>query len=136
MMLSLWHSLILALCMANLFPGSLGLSIRPAWATVMGDVPRQDEGTGTGSQCSYRPCPEEPLQPSSTPLTGALGALEVTFLSWSCLFLLLSGVLLMWCLRRKAKRHQREVSGVGQVGGMLPDGWELGPTKVLGQCVG
>lgn len=110
-MLSLQRSLVLALCMANLFPDSLGLSSRPAWATVMGDVPRQDQGTGTGSPCSYRACPEEQLQPSSTPLTGALGVLEVTFLSWPCLCLLLSSVLFLWCLCRKAKRHQREVSG-------------------------
>lgn len=121
-MLSLGHSLVLALCMANLLPGSLSLSSRPAWATIMGDVPRQDQGIGTGSQCSYRPCPEEPLQLSSTQLTGTLGALEVTFLSWSRLCLLLSGVLLICCLCRKAKRHQREVSGGGQVGGMLPRG--------------
>lgn len=135
-MLSLGLSLVLALCMASLFPSSLGLSSRPAWATVMWDVLPQDleqQGTGTGSQCSYRPCPAEQPQSSSAQLGITLGSLEMACLRCSGLCLLLSGILLVSCLCRKAKRHPREASDGGQAGGMVPGGWEPGPTKALGQ---
>ncbi|KFZ66932.1 hypothetical protein N338_08018, partial [Podiceps cristatus] len=107
------------LCMASLFPGSLGLSSRPAWATVMWDVPLQDpaeQGTGTGSQCSYRPCPAEQLQPSSAQLVLTLGSLEVACLTCSALCLLHSGVSLLCCLCRNVKRCLREVSDGDRAG--------------------
>lgn len=135
-MLSPRLSLVLALCVASLFPSSLSLSSRPAWATVMWDVPPQDleqQGTGRGSQCSHRPCPAEQIQSSFAQLGITLGSLEVACLSRSDLCLLLSGVLLVCCLCRKTKRHPREASDGGQAGGMVPGGWEPGPAKALGQ---
>lgn len=135
-MLSPGLSLGLILCMASLFPGSLCLSSRPAWATVMWDVPPQDleqQGAGTGSQCSYQPCPVEQPQPSSAQLGITLGSLEAASPTYAVLCLLLSGVLLVYCICSKAKRSLREVSGGGQAGGMVRGRWEPGCTKTLGQ---
>lgn len=130
-------SLLLALCMASLCPGSLGRLSRPSWATLMWDVPDQDlqqQRTGLGSQRSYRPLPAGPLQHIPAGLGPALVSPEVACLSCSALCLLLSGALLVCYLCRKAKRHLREVSYGGQAGGMVSAGWAREVSVLLSPC--
>lgn len=131
-MLSPGLSLVFLLCVASLLPGSLGCSSRPSWATLMWDVAPEDlehQGTGTESQCSYLPYLLGQLRSSLAVLDATFRSVEVLYGSSAALCVL--GGVFLWriCLRRKARRCQREVSDGGQAVQTVPGCWDCQALK-------
>ena len=126
-MLSSGLSLAFLLCLASLLPGSLGLSRRPSWATVMWDVAPEDlelQGIGTGSQRSYLPYLLDQLWSSLAQMDATLVSMEVLYRSSPALCLLGGVFLAGISLWRKSRRCQREVSDGAQAGQAGPGCWD------------